>query len=346
MLENGGSIAIWNDKFTIPVNDFEKEFLFIEVKNRNMTGSVLIGRCKLPCREATDTPVENWYAIFDEGGQPAGEVLLRISKSQFIASTFASAGPKTGATGSSCNQSLLQGVALIQDGHAAQSSAAFLSGKGVPNVSYEQPAQAVPGGFREPVHCAVPTQTSDVSGFTSSASTVVQQQVRGPAGFSTPSTSGVAYATPSSQNGPAPQHQYAQPYVQQYVQPYAQQQRVPQQTYVVYGQPMQPQQHAGGFITPQNVGVGYATSYGYSQTPMPQNPNYTQAYGYPAHHAYAGGGHTPVPHPTSAYAASYVSSTSPSPAPLPPGWEERKTPEGKSFYVDHTTKSTTWTRPC
>ena len=74
-------MAIWNDKFTIPVQEFDKEHLYIEVKNRNMTGSVLIGRCKLPCNEATTTPVENWYAIFDEGGHKAGEVLLSISRS-------------------------------------------------------------------------------------------------------------------------------------------------------------------------------------------------------------------------------------------------------------------------
>jgi hypothetical protein len=31
--------------------------------------------------------------------------------------------------------------------------------------------------------------------------------------------------------------------------------------------------------------------------------------------------------------------------PLPPGWEERRTPNGKAFYVDHNNKVTTWTRP-
>lgn len=36
---------------------------------------------------------------------------------------------------------------------------------------------------------------------------------------------------------------------------------------------------------------------------------------------------------------------SPDSAPLPPGWEERKTPNGKSFFVDHNSKVTTWIRP-
>jgi hypothetical protein len=31
--------------------------------------------------------------------------------------------------------------------------------------------------------------------------------------------------------------------------------------------------------------------------------------------------------------------------PLPPGWEERRTPKGKIYYVDHNTRTTTWERP-
>lgn len=30
---------------------------------------------------------------------------------------------------------------------------------------------------------------------------------------------------------------------------------------------------------------------------------------------------------------------------LPPGWEQRFTPTGRPYFVDHTTRSTTWTRP-
>ncbi|KAL9604228.1 MAG: hypothetical protein Q9219_000626 [cf. Caloplaca sp. 3 TL-2023] len=31
--------------------------------------------------------------------------------------------------------------------------------------------------------------------------------------------------------------------------------------------------------------------------------------------------------------------------PLPRGWEEAKNAEGQTFYIDHTTRTTTWTRP-
>lgn len=31
--------------------------------------------------------------------------------------------------------------------------------------------------------------------------------------------------------------------------------------------------------------------------------------------------------------------------PLPPGWEEKKMPDGRVYYIDHNTKSTHWERP-
>jgi atrophin-1 interacting protein 5 (WW domain-containing E3 ubiquitin protein ligase 1) len=30
---------------------------------------------------------------------------------------------------------------------------------------------------------------------------------------------------------------------------------------------------------------------------------------------------------------------------LPPGWESRRDPRGRVYYVDHNTRSTTWQRP-
>lgn len=31
--------------------------------------------------------------------------------------------------------------------------------------------------------------------------------------------------------------------------------------------------------------------------------------------------------------------------PLPPGWEEKKDAQGRTFYVDHVNRKTQWTRP-
>lgn len=33
------------------------------------------------------------------------------------------------------------------------------------------------------------------------------------------------------------------------------------------------------------------------------------------------------------------------PEPLPPGWEMRRDPRGRIYFVDHTTRTTTWQRP-
>ncbi|OCH94028.1 hypothetical protein OBBRIDRAFT_789733 [Obba rivulosa] len=30
---------------------------------------------------------------------------------------------------------------------------------------------------------------------------------------------------------------------------------------------------------------------------------------------------------------------------LPDGWEERVTPEGRTYYIDHSTRTTTWAHP-
>ncbi|XP_067279732.1 E3 ubiquitin-protein ligase NEDD4-like isoform X3 [Pseudorasbora parva] len=49
---------------------------------------------------------------------------------------------------------------------------------------------------------------------------------------------------------------------------------------------------------------------------------------------------TQPPTPTSP-SASYALTT----PGLPPGWEERKDPKGRTYYVNHNNRSTTWTRP-
>ena len=33
------------------------------------------------------------------------------------------------------------------------------------------------------------------------------------------------------------------------------------------------------------------------------------------------------------------------PAALPPGWERQRTPDGREYFIDHSTQTTSWTRP-
>ncbi|KAH7910826.1 hypothetical protein BJ138DRAFT_1152053 [Hygrophoropsis aurantiaca] len=54
------------------------------------------------------------------------------------------------------------------------------------------------------------------------------------------------------------------------------------------------------------------------------------------------------PHTASAAATQPTTPASSGPyadVPLPLGWEERRTPEGRPYFVDHRTRSTTWTDP-
>jgi E3 ubiquitin-protein ligase NEDD4 len=41
----------------------------------------------------------------------------------------------------------------------------------------------------------------------------------------------------------------------------------------------------------------------------------------------------------------HTGATSPGTGELPPGWEQRWTPEGRSYFVDHNTRTTTWVDP-
>ncbi|KAJ8482507.1 hypothetical protein ONZ45_g14927 [Pleurotus djamor] len=49
--------------------------------------------------------------------------------------------------------------------------------------------------------------------------------------------------------------------------------------------------------------------------------------------------------PQSTVAPILTSTPSPNSIPLPEGWEERSTPEGRPYFVDHRTRTTTWVDP-
>jgi len=60
----------------------------------------------------------------------------------------------------------------------------------------------------------------------------------------------------------------------------------------------------------------------------------------------AGGTSTPAPQPAAAAPATInTGNTTAGTGSLPNGWEERYTPEGRPYYVDHNTRTTTWVDP-
>ncbi|KAH9989537.1 hypothetical protein BJV77DRAFT_1016981 [Russula vinacea] len=53
----------------------------------------------------------------------------------------------------------------------------------------------------------------------------------------------------------------------------------------------------------------------------------------------------PIPHPRQPAEQPVASPAVARGEDLPPGWEQRYDPRGRPYYVDHNTRSTTWTRP-
>ncbi|ODA80373.1 hypothetical protein RJ55_03331 [Drechmeria coniospora] len=49
--------------------------------------------------------------------------------------------------------------------------------------------------------------------------------------------------------------------------------------------------------------------------------------------------------PSTGSSMMHTGATSPGTGELPPGWEQRWTPEGRPYYVDHNTRTTTWVDP-
>mmetsp|Transcript_5287 Transcript_5287/g.8730 ORF Transcript_5287/g.8730 Transcript_5287/m.8730 type:complete len:227 (+) Transcript_5287:115-795(+) len=77
---DGGSMAVWNESNDLRVVDKAKDCLLIEVKNENdFTSDTTIGRLKLSCADITESSIEDWYSIFGDNGDTAGEVHLSLS---------------------------------------------------------------------------------------------------------------------------------------------------------------------------------------------------------------------------------------------------------------------------
>ena len=57
------------------------------------------------------------------------------------------------------------------------------------------------------------------------------------------------------------------------------------------------------------------------------------------------GSSTPTVNGTAAAALAATGATTSGLGELPPGWEQRFTPEGRAYFVDHNTRTTTWVDP-
>jgi hypothetical protein len=78
---NGGKEAIWEETFNITVQDDKLESVYFEVKNANkFKYDQLIGKAKFSCADVGSAPNECWIRIYSEHGADAGEVQIKASR--------------------------------------------------------------------------------------------------------------------------------------------------------------------------------------------------------------------------------------------------------------------------
>ena len=99
-----------------------------------------------------------------------------------------------------------------------------------------------------------------------------------------------------------------------------------------YGQ-MNPSGSSGALNFSQSLGSGSGSTSAYPSTSSNYGTNPAFASGQPSYSAHMA--------PTATVTAIYA----PTSNGLPPNWEERISPEGRSYFVNHQTQTTSWTRP-
>ena len=75
--KNGGKRATWEETFTLTVDNVTTESFFLEIMNKNgLTQDRLIGRTKFACSDIEYDSIETWVKIYGENGADAGEVKI------------------------------------------------------------------------------------------------------------------------------------------------------------------------------------------------------------------------------------------------------------------------------
>lgn len=77
--DNGGRSAIWDETYTLDVEDFTTDYLYLQVMNENsMTADKEIGKCSIACKLISDVPNSTWVKIYRDKGVEAGEVMINV----------------------------------------------------------------------------------------------------------------------------------------------------------------------------------------------------------------------------------------------------------------------------
>ena len=321
---SGGDAAVWNEEKNIHV-DAAKDTLIVSVKNENR--NVTIGQTMIPCSVLSNVPIENWYDLNDSKGKYAGSIRLGISLSDEKLK-LAHGCPTTNAIGG-----------FSQPGQQAYHKQTI--------GGFTQPIQTNPctiGGFQQP---STPAPLHPIGGFT----TVVGQTAGGSTQTKNPHSGlSTIHTTPANTEGMLG-YNYPQPNMMERG-PYT-----PQSPHLQSGS----HQNTSAAAVPANVVTPVAVEVITHPGAYPASYNGTSGCEYgghslpspPPNHLYPPHASPALHISTSTSSSSSVCSGSavgvdlamPTTPSLPAGWETKIAPDGRWYYIDHNTHTTTWTRP-
>eukprot|EP00611_Tribonema_gayanum_P027168 TRINITY_DN662_c3_g1_i2.p1 TRINITY_DN662_c3_g1~~TRINITY_DN662_c3_g1_i2.p1 ORF type:complete len:411 (-),score=122.82 TRINITY_DN662_c3_g1_i2:368-1600(-) len=366
---DGGSSAVWNQRFVFDVGAVMGDFIYFEVADKNIMSSASIGCGKWPIASVpANATLDQWHEIYDAKGRAAGAVhlVLKLDGSVPAATTAAAAPASTDGTGSAMRFASSQTAALPTPAQLPQQRSQQQRVDAAPRQSYgfartppvraaeaaaasaaDQPHQSAPGtyGFAR----APPARPAAATA--APAADQPHQLATGTYGFSRKSpaeaaaAASAAYqphqlatgnghlATPQQDGGATPFKPYYDLQGRWISGPEPQQQQQHQQ------QQQQPlQQHLQQQLLQQLPQQQQQEPHHQLQQQHPSAASRT-AWA-EARYTSAGslnGGAQPSPLPQPLL---------PQLSPLPPGWEEQTDLKGRKFYIDHNTQTTHWDRPC
>jgi hypothetical protein len=371
--DGSGTSAIWNDKTTLSVENVEEEYFYLEVKAKQMLGDKLIGRLKISCGEIPKDETEMSLKVYTDTGEDGGEIHLKLAVKTVAAAPAPVMPP---APAPLRRPSHVQNVPTSEqvNNHAPVRPNAFVAAATAVSAAQQlqglqQQQSAVrrtstgPAVYRTDHVPSMPAAAaaSNTGGYATYNPHVAQTPV-------TQMTSAYSVPAQNTYHQSATVQVNANPYGGN-ANPYGStSQGMVSNPYGgatnatganPYGTSA-PGAHGQAYVAnPYGGSSGGNNAFGARPTPGAFAPAQvsTQA---PRRASNMAGGAVQIHCQTCTYLNTItppsgtcamcntpitVSGGSGGRAPLPPFWEEKMTSAGKTYYVNHSTKSTTWERP-
>lgn len=377
---DGGTQAIWGDRFELVMADCASEFLFLEVYNKNNVRSDrLIGRAKVTAHSLQQVPehtkMEEWFKIIDEHGNPAGDVQMEVCWCYGTAPSKSNAASATASATASAAANV-PGAADL-DGFAAAGptppskpapapapapSAASVPGP-APEASIGQTNGSTETAATDAGFSAMPSNlgTGGTSAVVGGFTTHIEEALPpAPTQVSTPPATTSATSPPKSPEATTvgPPVPYTNMPANQPAPAYNMPTTEPAQSYNMpttkpaepYNFPSTQQQQQ-----PASASSSYSSFLGGGNKQQPPPASGAAAF-------FSSNQSAPAQSTSSVYtsfaagnnagtggaAAIYAAAAGNAPAAgseLPTGWEVKVAPEGRQYYVNHNNGTTQWHKP-